>query len=259
LRSILKSAPSWAFGALFLLALGSTAIAQTDTETEPSSNAPGASPPEQVSPSEEGSPTEQVSPPESASPTEQVAPKEQVSPPQQKAPAEKVSPPEPASPTKQVSPSEQMTRFLGTAIPGTNYIASASRMATAHAQNSKLRKIALDLAKDQTSVANSLAAWVNVSGPVVTRKNPYAAAGGGATRVTAPRLLPDQVSLLQQLSQLRGQNFDSLYVSSVKETLAQLQTLFRDFGEGGGDAGLRAIAKWELPKLEETISALNAM
>jgi predicted outer membrane protein len=140
-----------------------------------------------------------------------------------------------------------MTRFLGTAIPGTNYIASAGRMATAHAQNSKLRKIALDLAKDQTSVANSLAAWVNVSGPVVTRQNPYAAAGGGATRVTAPRLLPDQVSLLQQLSQLRGQNFDSLYVSSVKETLAQLQTLFRDFGEGGGDAGLRAIAKWELP------------
>jgi predicted outer membrane protein len=152
-----------------------------------------------------------------------------------------------------------MTRFLGTTIPGTNYIASASRMATTYAHNSKLRKIALDLAKDQTSVANSLTAWVNVSGPVVTRQNPYAVGGAGTTKIAAPRLLPDQVSLLQQLSQLRGASFDALYVSSVKETLGQLQTLFREFGEGGGDAGLRAIAKRELPKLEETISALNAM
>jgi predicted outer membrane protein len=259
LRVVLKSAPSWAFGALILLALGCTAIAQADTESEPPVNAPGASPPEQ------GSPAEQVSPPESASPTEHVVPTEQVSPPEQVpptervSPAEKVSPPEPASPTKQVSPSEQMTRFLGTAIPATNYIATASRMATAYAHNSKLKKLAGDLAKDQTSVANSLTPWVNVSGPVVTRQNPYAAGGAGTTKIAAPRLLPDQVSLLQQLSQLRGASFDALYVSSVKETLGQLQTLFREFGEGGGDAGLRAIAKRELPKLEETISALNAM
>jgi hypothetical protein len=151
LRSILKSAPSWAFGALFLLALGSTAIAQTDIETEPSSNAPGASPPEQV------------------------------------------------------SPSEQCERSRG------------------HA--------------------------------------PESLCGGGrrSHKGDGAAAAADQMSLLQQLSQLRGQNFDSLYASSVKETLAQLQTLFRDFGEGGGDAGLRAIAKWELPKLEETISALNAM
>jgi hypothetical protein len=64
---------------------------------------------------------------------------------------------------------------------------------------------------------------------------------------------------LKQLSQLRGPGFDSLYVSSLKETMGQLQTLFHEFGEGGGDAGLRAIAKRELPKLEETISALNAL
>ena len=89
-----------------------------------------------------------------------------------------------------------------------------------------------DLAKDQTSVANSLTAWVNVSGPVVTRQNPYAAGGAGTTKIAAPRLLSDQVSLLQQLSQLRGASFDALYVSSVKEILGQLQTLFREFGEG---------------------------
>ncbi len=41
--------------------------------------------------------------------------------------------------------------------------------------------------------------------------------------------------------------------------LGQLQPLYREFGEGGGDEKLRAIAKQELPKLENTISALNAL
>ena len=206
MRVVLKFAPSWAFGALTLLAIAATAAAQTDAETEPPpANSAGA------------------------------------------------------SSTEHASPPEQMTRFLATAVPGTNFIASASRMAVAFAHNSKLQKLAGEINKEQTSVAVTLSAWVNVNGPVVTRQNPYAAGGGGITKVTAPQLLPDQVSLLQQLSQLRGPGFDSLYVSSLKETMGQLQTLFHEFGEGGGDAGLRAIAKRELPKLEETISALNAL
>jgi predicted outer membrane protein len=156
-------------------------------------------------------------------------------------------------------PAEQIARFIASAIPTANYIASASRMATAYAQNSKLHEIALELAKDQTSVANSLTAWVNVSGPVVTRRSPSAGGSAGATKVTAPRLLPAQVSNLRQLSQLRGQGFDALYVSSLKESLSQLQMLYRDLGEAGGDAGLRAIANRELPKLEKAISALNGL
>jgi predicted outer membrane protein len=155
-------------------------------------------------------------------------------------------------------PAEQITHFIATAIPNANFIASASRMATTHAQSSKLRKIALDLAKDQTSVANSLTAQVNVIGPIIARRSP-SAGGPGAPNVSAPQLLPAQASTLRQLSRLRGQGFDALYVSSVKESLGQLQSLYRDFGEAGGDAELRSVAKRELPKLEQTISALNGM
>jgi len=41
--------------------------------------------------------------------------------------------------------------------------------------------------------------------------------------------------------------------------LVQLQILYRDFLQNGTDPGLRAIATRELPKLEQTISALDKL
>jgi Domain of unknown function (DUF4142) len=181
----------------------------------------------------------------------------QTDPQSQDAPA--APPAEPAAPKEQVSPAVQMNRFLGAAIPGANFIASASRMAVAFAHDAQLRKLAAGLAKEQTALANSLVQWVNVSASVVTRQNPYAEGRSGVTKVQAPRLLPDQASKLQELSNLRGEKFDSLYVASLKETLGQLQPLYREFSEGSGDGSLRAIAQRELPKLEDTISALDRL
>lgn len=155
-------------------------------------------------------------------------------------------------------PDDKIPHFLGAAIPGTNFIASASRMAVVYAQSSKLRDIARDLAKDQTAAANSLASWVNVSGPVVTRQFPYSGRSSAA-KVTAPRLLPAQVNDLRQLSQLRGKSFDEFYLSRIKETLGQLGADYAEFGKSGQDAGLKAIAQQQLPKVEKTISALDAM
>jgi predicted outer membrane protein len=79
-------------------------------------------------------------------------------------------------------------------------------------------------------------------------------------RVRAAQLLPAQVSNLQQLSTSRGRGFDSLYVSTTKAALVQLQTLYREFiGQTGVDPGLQAIAERELPKVEQTISSLDAL
>ncbi len=168
--------------------------------------------------------------------------------------------PEPPSEAPAASqPAEPITKIIATAIPNANFVAAASRMATAHAQNGKLREIARDLAKDQTSAANSLTKRVNVIGPVIARRSPSAGGGAGGPNLSAPQLLPDQASTLRQLSHLRGPGFDALYVSSVKESLAQLQTLYRDVAKAEGDAELRSLAERELPKLEETISALDTM
>ncbi len=155
---------------------------------------------------------------------------------------------------------ELTARFVASAIPNANFIAAASRMASAYSRNGKLRDLAGQLAKDQTTAANSLTAWVNVSGPVVTRRSPYTGQiGSGTAKLRAPQLLPPQVSNLQRLSTLQGRGFDTLYVSTLMEALVQLQTLYRDFAQTGADPGLQAIAVRELPKVEQTISALDAL
>lgn len=155
----------------------------------------------------------------------------------------------------------ELTRqFVAGAIPSANFVAAASRMAIAHSSNSKIRDLAGDLAKNQTTVANSLASWVNVSGPVVTLRSPITGRiGPGAPKVSAPRMLPAQVTNLQKLSTSQGHAFDTLYVSSLMEALVQLQILYRDFAKTDGDPGLRAIADRELPKVEHAISALDSL
>jgi predicted outer membrane protein len=88
-------------------------------------------------------------------------------------------------------------------------------MASANSRDGKIRKFAEALAKDQTAVANSLDAWVNVNGPVVTLRSPYTGKiEPGAAKLSAPQLLPPQRSNLQRLSASQGRDFDSVYVST---------------------------------------------
>ena len=158
------------------------------------------------------------------------------------------------------SPSELMAHFVASTIPTANFLATACRLAISNSHNAKIQKFAEALAKDQTTVANSLAAWVNVNGPVVNLRSPYTGQiGPGAARLSAPNLLPAQVSNLKRLSASQGSSFDKLFVSTQMEALVQLQILYRDFLQNGTDPGLRAIATRELPKLEQTISELDKL
>jgi putative membrane protein len=173
------------------------------------------------------------------------------------------TPPSAASPSPAPSgssPSELMAHFVASTIPTANFLATASRLAISNSHNTKIQKFAEALAKDQTAVANSLAAWVNVNGPVVNLRSPYTGQiGPGAARLSAPNLLPSQVSNLKRLSASQGSSFDKLFVSTQMEALVQLQILYRDFLQNGTDPGLRAIATRELPKLEQTISELDKL
>ena len=131
-------------------------------------------------------------------------------------------------------------------------------MAISKSRNAKIQQFAGTLAKDQSAIANSLSAWVNVNGPVVTLRSPYTGQiGVGAPKLKAPNLLPAQVASLQRLSASSSHDFDALFVSAQMEALVQLQILYRDFIQNGTDPGLHAIAERELPKVEQTISALE--
>ena len=168
--------------------------------------------------------------------------------------------PSPAPAPSGSSPSELMAHFVASTIPTANFLATASRLAISNSLNTKIQKFAEALAKDQTAVANSLAAWVNVNGPVVNLRSPYTGQiGPGTARLSAPNLLPSQVSNLKRLSASQGSSFDKLFVSTQMEALVQLQILYRDFLQNGTDPGLRAIATRELPKLEQTISELDKL
>ena len=103
-----------------------------------------------------------------------------------------------SSPQPQAVPASELTsHFVATAVPTTNFIATASRMAISKSRNAKIQQFAGPLAKDQSAIANSLAAWVNVNGPVVTLRSPYTGQiGAGATKLKAPNLLPAQVTQL---------------------------------------------------------------
>jgi len=139
------------------------------------------------------------------------------------------TPPSAASPAPAPSgssPSELMAHFVASTIPTANFLATASRLAISNSHNTKIQKFAEALAKDQNTVANSLAAWVNVNGPVVNLRSPYTGQiGPGAARLSAPNLLPAQVSNLKRLSASQGSSFDKLFVSTQMEALVQLQIL----------------------------------
>jgi predicted outer membrane protein len=148
--------------------------------------------------------------------------------------------PPPASPDTQ-SPSEITAHFVASAIPNANFIAAASRLASANSSNGKIRKFAEALGKDQTLVANSLEAWVNVNGPVVTLRSPYTGKiGPGAAKLSAPQLLPPQRSNLQHLSATQGRDFDSLYVSTLTEAFGPTSNIVSRFFPNRRGSGLKS-------------------
>lgn len=174
--------------------------------------------------------------------------------------AAQTGPETPPASSSSSSDAEIVAHFVTTAIPTVNFITTASRLAITKSHNSKTQNFAEALAKNQTPLANSLSAWVNVNGPVVTLRSPFTGqVGPGAPKLRAPNLLPSQVTNLRRLSALQGKDFDSLYVSTLMEALVQLQLLYRDFVQNGSDPGLRAIATREGPKVEQTIAALDKL
>lgn len=155
----------------------------------------------------------------------------------------------PSSPAASSS-SETVAPFVTGVMPTANFIATASRMAIIKSRSSKIWKFAETLAKDQSAIARSLSAWVNVTGPVVTRS-------GSGARISAPNFLPFQVENLRRLSASQGSDFDKLFVTTQVEALTQLQSLYRGFIQNGTDPGLSAIAMRELPNVEQAISTLD--
>lgn len=162
----------------------------------------------------------------------------------------------PASVQAKPAGQESSAGFLANAIPDAHFLEQTSRMAIGHSSNGKIREYAQQVAKAQTAAANSLTAWVNTSGPVVTTRS---ASPGSKARVSAARLLPAQANVLQRLSTLQGREFDALYISTQRDAFLQLTTIYQDYIEKGDDPGLHAIAVRELAEAMAALSRLDAL
>lgn len=166
------------------------------------------------------------------------------------------SAPEAARPT----PADAMAHLVSNAIPTIYFITTASRLAMGKTHNGKLLKLAQTLVKEQTPAGASLAPFVNVNNAVVTLRSPFTGkVGPGARRLAAPNLLPSQAADLRMLSSAQNGKFDELYISTVMAALVQLQTLYHDYSLTGTDEDLNAIVTRELPKVEQSLSAFEAL
>ena len=80
------------------------------------------------------------------------------------------------------------------------------------------------------------------------------------TRTPAPgTLLPSQETDMERLSTMSGKRFDAFYVTTQKDALRQLVTLYTDYQTNGDDPALRAMAARQLPIVRQRLEQLRGM
>ena len=172
--------------------------------------------------------------------------------------------------------------FVVNVVPNINFLNDASRIALDHSGSPAIRRFARRVASQQTITGNSMTAWAETNGPMLTGRSAYSpgiaapivglaalplnvviGAGnvvtGGAIVASdsGHALLRSQAADLARLSTLRGAQFDSLYKQTQMDSLQQLATLYRDYAVNGDDPALRALAQSELPKVNARIAELG--
>ena len=79
-------------------------------------------------------------------------------------------------------------------------------------------------------------------------------------RTAAPgTLLPSQQTGMDRLSTMSGKRFDAFYVTTQRDALRQLATLYTDYMSSGDDPALRAMAARQLPIVKQRLEQLRAM
>jgi len=192
--------------------------------------------------------------------------------------------------------SPQTAQFINIALPTTQFLDEASRLALRKSHNRNLRQAAHAIAMRQTMAANTLTAYLNAGTPTASLMmgrsvaapqpaNPLAPVGnmvmvpvdaagnivgnvltGGALGAqpmvrhpTGIALLPNQSEDLKRLTALRGAAFDRLYVTTQLDAMAQLLTIYRDYLQNGDNDALRGVAQHEIPLLERDMTRLRSL
>lgn len=179
--------------------------------------------------------------------------------------------------------------FVANVSPNVDFLDRSSRMALDKTRNPGVRAFAHREALEQTIAANSLVAWTQantVPGAAVALGTPVIPVAGvlvvpteapaATAQVVTGRSVAEDRPLtvtraprettgsgtgdtLAQLSALDGREFDALYRSTQGNSLRQLRAIYTDYAQHGDDAGLRAMAIRELPKINRRLSELRRL
>ena len=166
--------------------------------------------------------------------------------------------------------------FVANVHPNVDFLDQSSRLALTTSGDAKVRAFAREEATEQTLASNSLVAWTETHTPTGVTDGVGDVLTGRSvaidvpltpvtpaitvTRTPAPgTLLPSEQTDMDRLSTLRGRRFDAFYMTTQKDALRQLATLYTDYLREGDDPALRDMAERQLLIVKHRLAQLRAM
>jgi putative membrane protein len=176
------------------------------------------------------------------------------------------------------SASPATVRFIAVATTTSNFIDQSSRLAIEVSPTLGIRGFARQAIIEENRTHNTLTAWADVAQPMLSGRSAYtpgvvvgtplAIAVNSGLAVLGERILPttdgtavtgDQFAMLNQLSNLRGRDFDGAYLRQQIDAHQRLAAAYQTYATSGDDAALRSMARAEIPRLQADLRRLNAL
>ena len=178
------------------------------------------------------------------------------------------------------SSSPTTVRFVAVATTTSNFIDQASRMAIDLSPSPRVRGFAREAINEENRTHNVMAAWADVAQPLLSGRSVYAPgvivgaplvplgiAVNTGIAATGERLVAttdgtavtaDEAAMLNQLSGLRGRDFDGAYLRQQIDAHQRLIAAYETYATAGDDPALRSMARAEIPRLQSDLRRLNA-
>jgi hypothetical protein len=169
-------------------------------------------------------------------------------------------------------------RFVALATTTSNFIDASSRMALDASPSMGIRTFARHSIIEENRAHNTMTAWADVAQPMLSGRSAYvpglvggplvplAIAVNTGLAATGERVVAtndgtavtaDQAAMLNQLSGLRGRDFDGAYLRQQIDAHQRLIAAYQTYATSGDDPALRSMATAEIPRLQSDLRRLN--
>jgi predicted outer membrane protein len=172
-------------------------------------------------------------------------------------------------------------RFIALATTTSNFIDQTSRLAINLSPSPGIRGFARQAIIEENRTHNTMTAWADVAQPLLSGRSAYtpgvmvgapfsplALAVNSGLTASGERIVPtsdgtavtgDQFAMLNQLSNLRGRDFDGAYLRQQIDAHQRLIAAYQTYATSGEDAALQSMARAEIPRLRRDLSRLNML